>query len=79
MRYPRPQIRSGIAQEVVLCRLRRASANLACRVRSVMPVALPWCATIALMMASCVRKLEYGMPLGDLPSSSDSNPPTMFR
>ena len=26
--------------------------------------------TIALMMASCVRKLEYGMPLGDLPSGS---------
>lgn len=54
MRHPRPQIRSGIAQ-VVLCRLRRASANLACRVRPVMPIALPWCATIALMMASCVR------------------------
>ena len=30
-------------------------------------------------LASCVRKLEYGMPLGDLPSSSVSNPPTMFR
>ena len=44
-----------------------------------MPIALPWCATIALMMASCVRKLDYGMPLGDLPSSSVSNPPTMFR
>ncbi len=62
MRYPRPQMRSGIAQRIVRCKLRRASANLACRVRSLMPIALPWCATIALMMASCVRKLEYGMP-----------------
>ena len=64
MRCPRPQIRSGIAQEFVLYQIAPSQCELACRVRSVILIRV---AVVRHHRADdgLLRQeaLEYGVPL----------------